>query len=87
MLGSKGGVSDFGLINVYIGTSERAIYQRFAGRDRKVGKEGDSEVIKLASSPPLPSFSGLHAGLSHQGQRPKPVEDTVTVAVRNCSAY
>jgi hypothetical protein len=41
------------------------------------GREGD----KLNGLPPLffflPSFSALHAGLCHQGQRPKILEATI----------
>jgi hypothetical protein len=42
--------------------------------ERMKGKEGEGRG-KLNCL--LPSFSGPHTGLSHQGQRPKRVEDTI----------
>jgi hypothetical protein len=51
----------------------RARHQKFVGSDWGRGGRGRKETNLIALSLFLPSFSGRHAGLCKQGQRPKPM--------------
>jgi hypothetical protein len=53
-------------------TLEQVTYQKFSGRDG-----WEERGVKGANNCLLTSFHGLHAGLCHQGQRPKTVEATM----------
>jgi hypothetical protein len=51
----------------------RPLYLKFAGRNWSKGVE----VAVRGNSLFMPSLSGQHGGVCHQGQRPKTVEGTV----------
>jgi hypothetical protein len=70
----EGGVSAFGLWNMWSGTSDRVTYQKFAGSDgtdwkEQEGREGDKVNCLLLHS----SFSGPY------GQRSKTVEAVILI--------